>query len=204
MHDLQKVAEHVPKITSFLLQEEKRFCLPRTFMKSQRYITEKMRAHTVDWVAELHKKWRLWHETLYVAIGIMDRYLAIVTDLKKEDLSTLGLTCLHIAGKYEEIYPPQLKDHLRLVSMANLSKESILKMEYDILSKLQFDVTFPSIYRLMERFGRLAQVSERQMLLASYLADTSLLDCGLVRELPSRVAASCIYATQMLCKGRPG
>lgn len=32
------------------------------------------------------------------------------------------------------------------------------------------------------------------MLLATYFADTALLDCGLVRENPSRVAACCIYA----------
>ena len=39
------------------------------------------------------------------------------------------------------------------------------------------------------------------MLLATYFADTALLDCGLVRENPSRVVACCIYAVQKIFKG---
>jgi hypothetical protein len=45
-----------------------------------------MRAFLVDWLAELHYKFKMWPETLYVAIGIMDHYLAIVTDVSKEEL----------------------------------------------------------------------------------------------------------------------
>mgnify|MGYP002633044546 FL=1 len=53
-------------------------------MRNQKYITEKMRAFLVDWVAELHYKFKMWPETLYVTIGIMDHYLALVNDVKKE------------------------------------------------------------------------------------------------------------------------
>jgi len=41
-------------------------------MKNQRHVTEKMRALTVDWLAELHYKFKMWPETLYVCIGVMD------------------------------------------------------------------------------------------------------------------------------------
>jgi hypothetical protein len=44
-------------------------------------------------------------------------------------------------------------------------------------------------------------MNERQMLLAQYFADTSLLDCCLVGEKPSRVAACCVYASMKICKG---
>lgn len=40
------------------------------------------------------------------------------------------------------------------------------------------------------------------MLLANYFADTALLDCSLVRECPAKVAACCIYAVQILTKGK--
>lgn len=67
---------------------------------------------------------------------------------------------MHIAGKYEEIYPPELKNLLRVTDNA-VSKEEIIKMEYQILFNLQFQVTFPSAFRLVERFNRLAQGSEK-------------------------------------------
>ena len=54
-------------------------------------------------------------------------------------------------------------------------------------------MTFPSSYRFLERFCRLAQASETQFLLAQYFTDTSLLDCRLQMEKPSRVAAVSLY-----------
>ncbi len=77
-----------------------------------------MRAYLVDWLAELHFKFKMWQETLYVTVGIIDRFLALTHDLKKSDLQCLGITALHIAGKYEEIYPPELKNLLRVTDNA--------------------------------------------------------------------------------------
>ena len=45
-----------------------------------------MRAYLVDWLAELHFKFKMWQETLYVTVGIIDRYLACMPDLKKSEL----------------------------------------------------------------------------------------------------------------------
>ena len=94
-------------------------------MRSQKFITEKMRAYLVDWLAELHFKFKMWQETLYVAIRIMDGYLAVVSDISKTDLQCLGITSLLIAGKYEEIYPPELKDFVYITARA-YSKEDVL------------------------------------------------------------------------------
>ena len=86
MRNVQSVAEHAPKITSFLLEEETRFMLPRNFMHEQKEVTEKMRAYLVDWLAELHFRFKLLSETLYVTVGIIDRFLALDNSLKKSEL----------------------------------------------------------------------------------------------------------------------
>ena len=44
-------------------------------------------------------------------------------------------------------------------------------------------------------------MNERQFFLAHYFADTALLDCSLVKEKPSKVAACCVYAAQKIFKG---
>ena len=49
-------------------------------------VTEKMRAFLVDWLAELHFKFKMWAETLYVTIGIVDKFLAISTSVSKQEL----------------------------------------------------------------------------------------------------------------------
>ena len=62
-------------------------------------------------------------------------------------------------------------------------------------------MTFPSILRFMERYARIAQVQERTQILAQYLCDTCLLDCTLMKERPSKLAAVCLYAAMRLAKG---
>ena len=86
MRNVQSVAEHAPKITSFLLEDETRYMLPRNFMHEQKEVTEKMRAYLVDWLAELHFRFKLLSETLYVTVGIIDRFLALDNSLKKSEL----------------------------------------------------------------------------------------------------------------------
>lgn len=159
-----------------------------------------MRAYLIDWLSELHLKFKLWPETLYVCVGIIDKYITMKPDLKKKDLQCLGITALHISGKYEEIYPPELKQILRVTDNA-VSKEQVLEMEFDILQTLDFNVTFPSILRFMERYARVAQVQERTQMLAQYLCDTCLLDCTLMKEKPSKLAAVCLYGAMRVVKG---
>ena len=118
------------------MQEEQNHMYPQDFMlNNQHDITEKMRAYLVDWLSELHLKFKLWPETLYVCIGIIDKYIMLQPEIKKKDLQCLGITALHIAGKYEEIYPPELKD-LLAISENKFSKEEVLQMEFTILTTL--------------------------------------------------------------------
>lgn len=95
---------------------------PENFMSNQSEITEKMRAYLIDWLTELHLKFKLWPETLYVCVGLIDKFLQREADFKKKELQCLGVTALHIANKYEEIYPPELKHLIRVTDNA-ISKD---------------------------------------------------------------------------------
>ena len=53
----------------------------------------------------------------------------------------------------------------------------------------------------MERFARIAQVNEKTSFLAQYLCDVCLLDCTLMKERPSKLAAVAIYASQKVIRG---
>jgi hypothetical protein len=44
-------------------------------------------------------------------------------------MQTLGIACLHIAGKYEEIYPPDLKTILKFTNHVSTATE-VLQMEF--------------------------------------------------------------------------
>jgi hypothetical protein len=70
-------------------------------------------------------------ETLYTTVFLIDRYLSL-QPIKKSQLHILGVTALLIATKYEEIYPPELKDLLS-VSENKFTRQEVLSMELDML-----------------------------------------------------------------------
>lgn len=114
----QSVAEYAPQIYKQLGIEEQQHMYPSDFMSNQTEITEKMRAYLIDWLTELHLKFKLWTETMFVCVGIIDKMLMAEANFKKKDLQCLGITALHIAGKYEEIYPPELRNILKVTDNA--------------------------------------------------------------------------------------
>lgn len=74
----QSVAEYAPQIYKYLHNEEVRHLYPVDFLiGNQNEITEKMRAYLIDWLSELHLKFKLWPETLYVCVGIIDKYIML-------------------------------------------------------------------------------------------------------------------------------
>ena len=44
-------------------------------MKKQKDINEKMRAILIDWLIDVHLKFRLVHETMFLTVNLIDRYL---------------------------------------------------------------------------------------------------------------------------------
>ena len=72
-----------------------------------------MRAILVDWIISVHSKFKLLPETLYLTINMIDRYFSMFT-IAKNDVQLVGVAALLIATKYEEIYPPTVKDFIYL------------------------------------------------------------------------------------------
>ena len=110
--------------------DEIRHMYPSNFLDRsfQVQISEKYRQYLVDWLAELHYKFKMWPETLYVTVGIIDKVLMKWKNFQKSDLQALGITALHIAGKYEEIYPPELKTILRVIDNA-VTRDQVCALE---------------------------------------------------------------------------
>lgn len=70
------------------------------YMSSQPDISASMRTILVDWLIEVQENFELFHETLYLAVQLTDRYLSH-KDVKREYLQLVGATCMLIAAKFE-------------------------------------------------------------------------------------------------------
>ena len=101
-------------------------------MEHQPYITERMRSILIDWIIEVHFQFKLKTESLFLTVNLIDRYLERMT-ITKENLQLVGVSAMLIACKYEEIWPPQIKEYIHMCDNA-YTKDDIIQMELSILS----------------------------------------------------------------------
>lgn len=82
-------------------------------------INAKMRGILVDWILEVHQKFDLMPESLYLTVYIIDMYLSLQPVLRRE-LQLVGVSALLIACKYEEIWAPEVR-RLESISFSPLT-----------------------------------------------------------------------------------
>lgn len=134
----QTCAEYAVEIFNYL-RETERETLPSTdFLQNQEDVNERMRSILIDWLIEVHLKFKLVPESLYLTVNLIDRYLE-KAQVNRARLQLVGVTCMLIACKYEEIYPPIVKDFVYITDNA-YSKEEILDMERQVLTALDFNI----------------------------------------------------------------
>ena len=148
-----------------------------------------MRSILVDWLVSVHRRFKLLPETLFLSIKITDRFL-LLQETQRKELQLVGITALFLAAKYEEIYPPQLRDLVLLTDKA-YSKEQALAMERYILKTLDFQITMPSSWRFFEKFSE--GLSDEGRSMGQYLLELCLIDEGMLRFSESLVAISAVF-----------
>ncbi|KAM4751948.1 G2/mitotic-specific cyclin-B3 isoform 6-T6 [Cyanocitta cristata] len=144
-------AEYAKEIFEYMREREEKFMLP-DYMEKQTDISGDMRAILVDWMVEVQENFELNHETLYLAVKLVDHYLVEVVSMR-EKLQLIGSTAILIASKFEERCPPCVDDFLYICDDA-YKREELIAMEMSILSTLKFDINIPIPYRFLRRFAK--------------------------------------------------
>lgn len=72
----QLVAEYVKDVYEYLNQLEKQHRISPGFL-DHKIVTSKMRAVLIDWLVQVHLKFQLLQETLYLCVYIIDAYLQV-------------------------------------------------------------------------------------------------------------------------------
>ncbi len=189
----QLVDDYLEEIFNHLKEIEFNITTNPIYMKKQNDINEKMRAILIDWLVEVHLKFKLVSETLFLTVNLIDRYLDRKIILRNR-LQLIGVTAMLIACKYEEIYAPEVKDFVYITDKA-YTKEEIFQMENDMLLTLEYNITVPSSFRYMEVFNRYLKLEENAIMFCRYLLELFLIEYKMIKYNPSLLAASTMYIT---------
>ena len=144
------------------------------FSSTQKDISFKHRNMVIDWLLEVHFRFKLNEETLYLCVNLIDRYLSIVP-VKTSELQLVGITCLLIATKFEEIYPPEIRD-LEYITDGSCKYQDIINKEREILSVLNFDILTVYSYTLLKRIHFISTTPIKVFHLALYVLECSFFD----------------------------
>lgn len=175
----------------------------------------RMRAILLDWLIEVCEVYKMHRETYHLTMDFIDRYLSCKRDVPKQHLQLIGITCLFIAAKVEEIYPPKIGE-FAFVTDSACSENEILDMELIILKTLNWNLSpvtvncWLSMYMQLccdsrmraqqaERLGRpdpsfvFPQYSGLAFVQTAQLVDLCMLDEGSLKFAYSVLAATALY-----------
>ncbi|GMH10332.1 hypothetical protein Nepgr_012173 [Nepenthes gracilis] len=187
------VVEYVDDIYQFykLTEDENQI---GEYMHLQSNINPKMRMILIDWLVEVHNKFELLPETLYLTIDVVDRFLSRKF-VSRMELQLVGISSMLLACKYEEIWAPEVNDFVSISDRA-YTRQQVLSMEKSILEKLEWNLTVATPYVFLVRFIKATVPSDKEMEnMAFFLAETGLMYYAVVVSYrPSLIAAAAVYA----------
>lgn len=190
------VSEYVNDIFDYLHELELKTLPDPNYLQMQRNLRPKMRSILVDWMVEVHLKFKLLPETLYLSINIMDRFLS--KELVQVDrLQLLATGSLFIAAKYEEVYSPSIKNYAYVTDGA-FSEDEILGAERFILEILNFNMSYPNPMNFLRRISKADDYDVNTRTIGKYLLEITMIDHKFIGYLPSLCAAAAMFISRKM------
>ncbi|QPG73293.1 hypothetical protein FOA43_000603 [Brettanomyces nanus] len=200
--DVSMVAEYAPEIFNHLRDVESKY-MPNAYYipRVQTDITWENRSTLINWIVQVHSRFNLLPETLYLTVNLIDRFLSkCAISLSKFQLC--GAVALFIAAKYEEINCPTVKQMAYMVSN-EYSTGELLKAEKFMITKLDFDMGFPGPMSFLRRTSKADNYDSEIRTLAKYFLEITIMDSRFVAAPPSWLAAGASYLSlKMLHQGK--
>ncbi|XP_019177196.1 PREDICTED: G2/mitotic-specific cyclin-2-like [Ipomoea nil] len=199
MNNPLAVNEYVEDLFAYYRKVEKSSCVSPGYMDQQFDINERMRAVLIDWLIEVHHKFELREETLFLTVNLIDRFLEKQTVVRKK-LQLVGMVAMLLACKYEETAVPVVSDFIYISDKAYTRKE-VLDMESLMLKTLQFNLSVPTPCVFMRRFLKAAESDKKLELLSFFLIELCLVEYAMLECSPSLLAAAAVYTAHCTLYG---
>ncbi|KAG6868641.1 hypothetical protein C0993_012685 [Termitomyces sp. T159_Od127] len=194
--DPMMVSEYVAEVCVYLKEIEIQTRPNPAYMASQPEIDWGKRAVLVDWVLQVHARFNLLQETLFLFTNILDRFLSL-RPISLSKLQLVGVTAFFIAAKFEETYAPSVSEIAHLAEK-QYTVEEILKAERYILKTLDWDLRYPGPMGWLRRGSKADDCDVQARTVGKYLIEIGCLEWRLVGTLPSLLAAAAMWLGRLV------
>jgi len=196
------VVEYMPDICDQLFARERSGMCQPTYMDGQKgNLNGKMRAILVDWLVDVHARYRMRKETLFLTVNLIDRYLSRAV-VERKRLQLVGVVALFIAAKFEEIDPPTAAS-LAFITDNSYTEAEIFAVECSMLAALNFDILVPTVASFLDSVQSANHSDPSARELAHYILELGLLDMKALRHQPSKLVAAAVLLSNEIVGQRP-
>ena len=110
-----------------------------SLFKNQPELTAEMRILLLDWIAQVSSDYALKRQTFHLTMQMIDAFLTrCPRAIPTYEFQKVGITCLHMAAKIEEIYPPHIKSFAESTN-DSVSAEDMIQEEFEISAVLDWN-----------------------------------------------------------------
>jgi len=199
-NDPMMVSEYVNEIFDYLRELEVKTMPNPNYIEQHPELAWRMRGILIDWLIEVHNKFKLLPETLFLTVNLMDRFLSLrICSLPKFQL--VGIAAMFIAAKYEEVLAPSIHNFTYMAD-GSYTEEEIQQAERYMLKVLRFDLSTPSPLNFLRRISKADNYDIQVRTLAKYFMEVALIDYRFLSCRPSLIAAASMWLSRkMLNRG---
>ncbi|EXK42607.1 hypothetical protein FOXG_01668 [Fusarium oxysporum f. sp. lycopersici 4287] len=196
--DVSMVAEYGDEIFEYMRELEIKMLPNAHYMDNQTEIQWSMRSVLMDWLVQVHNRFGLLPETLFLTVNYIDRFLSQkIVSIGK--LQLVGATAILVASKYEEINCPSLGEIVYMVDNGYTADE-VLKAERFMLSMLSFELGWPGPMSFLRRVSKADDYDLETRTLAKYFLELTIMDERFVASPPSFLAAGAHCLSRLILK----
>jgi len=196
LDDPLMVAEYANDIFEYLRDLECNSVPNPQYMSHQDDLEWKTRGILIDWLVEVHTRFHLLPETLFLAVNVVDRFLSEKV-VQLDRLQLVGITAMFIASKYEEVLSPHIAN-FRHIADDGFTEAEILSAERFVLATLNYDLSYPNPMNFLRRISKADNYDIQSRTIGKYLMEISLLDHRLMAYRPSHIAAAAMYLSRLI------
>jgi len=187
-HDAERPPEYAADVSS-LLESTQAVHLPdANYMDGQPHVNLEMRAILIDWLVDVCRKYKCGSQTLFLTVALLDRHLACRTT-ERRCLQLVGVAALLCAGKFEEQFPPTVRDLVH-VTDKTYTPDEVRDMEVDMLTTLEFRLVQPVTLDFLPALAEGHGLTTKEQHLAQYVLELALLRPVQLQHTPRALAAA--------------
>ncbi len=176
------------EIVQHMRRQEAKTCISVPSVGAGHAITAALRAKMVDWMIEVIYKAECTPQTLFTAVAVIDRFLAVDKQSKSGDMHMIGVVAMLLSSKLEDVAGMDVQFMYEQVVHRKIPVKEMVDCEARVFRTLAYQVASPTELDFLGMYTAML-VSPEALSQALHTATLTLHSAELAASKPSLRAA---------------